>query len=161
MLSACMRTEASDILPDRDGGVDGLRGLLLDFMVASWSRSAPDIAGPGSRGVTLPESPEGGLSVHILSRSLSDSSLLTVVLDLREIMEVARGLRWGWSEDCSRGTRRLGRRMRSMNGLRSSAAYVLLDEADDDEEGGRAKSEEEVGSDGRDEGPSIMSMRSE
>lgn len=134
----------------------GVRGrLVLGFMLASRSRSGAPTGGPGRRGVAWPESPEGGLSVHIFaSESLSDSSPLALALWRRRasggVNDAASGLgRWGSGTTC--GARRLGRRKRSMNGLRSSAAKAGdAKEVAADEEGGRAKSEEDVGSDGRD-----------
>lgn len=139
----------------RGGGVDGLRGLAV-FMTVSRSRGALVITGPGSNGVHEPESPEGGVSVCIFtfSRSLSDSSLVLVP---ERIMVAASGLRGGRSgKEGARGTlRRLGRRTWSINGLRSSAAYVVLED-EEDVDGGRAKSDEDVGNGRRDEGPSIV-----
>lgn len=89
------------------GGVDGLLGLET-FMLPSLSTlsvelfdSEADTEEEGSdtmAGVLEPESTEGGLSVHILSLSLSDSSpasLGILVLYLRErgsVNEIARGL---------------------------------------------------------------------
>lgn len=119
------------------GGAEGLRGLLLlallVFMAFSWSRSESIPVefvrlGPMRSGVVAPESPEDGLSVHIIltfSRSLSDSSLLLLVLERRVRTEVARGLRSGVSAMVrgAREARRLGRRRRdAMNWLRSSCA---------------------------------------
>ena len=53
-------------------------------MLVSLSES---IVGPGSRGVACPES----LSVDILSRSLSESSPIALVLE-RRVKEVIKGL---------------------------------------------------------------------
>ena len=137
------------------GGVEGLRRLAV-LMTVSRSRGALLMMGPGSNGVQEPDSPEGGVSVCIFtfSRSLSDSSLVLVP---ERIMVVASGLCCGRSgNEGARGTlRRLGRRTWSMKGLRSSAAYVVLVDAED-VDGGRAKSDEDVGNGGRDEGPSMM-----
>lgn len=119
----------------------GVRGRLV-FMLVSLSES---IDGPGSKGVALPES----LSVDILSRSLSESSPVPFEL-WRRVKDVTRGL-WRrasaeWESPPGRGARRLGRRSRNMNGLRSSeedGARVV------DGEEGRAKSDVDVGRDGR------------
>lgn len=60
----------------RDGGMDGLRGLArFTLRRLAIRRSASSV-----RGVTSPEEPEGGLSVDILSLSLSESSPLMLVL---------------------------------------------------------------------------------
>lgn len=61
--------------------------LLLDFMLLSLSRlvvdlsfSANSVDGPGIGGVDGVFDPEEGVSVHIFSRSLSDSSPLILTL---------------------------------------------------------------------------------
>lgn len=59
---------------ERGGGVEGRVGVLL-MLVSEFALS--DDFSEGSEfneGVVAPESTEGGLSVHILSLSLSDSS---------------------------------------------------------------------------------------
>lgn len=95
---------SGSMLDNRRDGVDGLaagavevplvsipllESLLTDFMLLSLSTLAVDLSfsakedGParaGVLGVFEPEPAEGGLSVHIFSRSLSDSSPLALVL---------------------------------------------------------------------------------
>lgn len=117
----------------------GVRGRLV-FMLASLSES---ICGPGRSGVAFPES----LSVDILSLSLSESSPVPPEL-YRRVKEETSGL---WRGSCGgwlppRGPSMLGRRSRSKKGLRSSE-----DEGgrEVDGEDGRAKSDEEVGREGR------------
>jgi hypothetical protein len=121
------------------------------------------IAGP-SGGVGFPELLEGELSVHILSLSLSDSSPLRLSLRLDgRVNEVTNGLCSRVSEKYAAfGARTLGLRKRSSKGLASSAdtmrepgnATFALDD-----DGGRAKSVEEVGRDGLVEDSVISPMR--
>ncbi len=126
--------------------------LSLSTLVVERSFSAK-ADGPGSdgvEGVVAPESNDGGLSVHILSLSLSDSSPLGVVLIVCRrgiVKELASGL-WLRPSAALGGARRLGRRKRNNRGLNSSEA-VVWDETKADEDGCRAKSEEDAGSDGR------------
>ncbi|TBU49322.1 hypothetical protein BD309DRAFT_947827 [Dichomitus squalens] len=118
----------------------GVRERLV-FIVVSLSVS---ICGPGRRGVALPES----LSVDILSRSLSESSPFPLEL-YRRVKEVMSGL-WrrlsGGGLLPLLGLSRLGRRSRSRKGLRSSEA---LGGKEADGEDGNAKSDEDVGREGR------------
>ena len=71
---------------------------LSTLRVELLEREADTEEGSDMAGVLVPESTEGGLSVHILSLSLSDSSpcsLGMLVLYRRErgrVKEVARGL---------------------------------------------------------------------
>lgn len=119
----------------------GVRGRFV-FMLVSLSES---MDGPGRRGVAFPES----LSVDILSRSLSESSPVPFEL-WRRVKEVTRGLWRRASADRDsppgRGPRRLGRRSRNMKGLKSSEEVVGRDV---DGEEGRAKSDVDVGREGR------------
>ena len=112
------------------------------------------IGGPNG-GVGFSELLDGELSVHILSLSLSDSSPLRLSfrLDGRVVNEVTSGLCSRVSEKYAAfGARILGLRKRSSRGLVSSAETMgELGNATRlalDDDGGRAKSVEEVGSDG-------------
>jgi hypothetical protein len=106
-----------------------------------------------SGGVGFSELLDGELSVHILSLSLSDSSPLKLSFRLEgRVNEATKGLCSRVSEKYAAfGARILGLRKRSSKGLVSSVdmpigefeATLVLDE-----DGGRAKSVEEVGSDG-------------
>lgn len=102
----------------------------------------------------LPESPEGGLSVHIFALSPSASSMLMLVLyrlEIGRVDEVARGDWWrpSMSWNPVRGARRLGRRNRSINGLRSSAETASCGRLAGEVVEGSANSLVDVGSDGR------------
>ena len=86
-LRLCERVDGRSSFPELELEAEvmrgGVRGRLV-FMLVSLSES---IVGPGSRGVACPES----LSVDILSRSLSESSPIALVLD-RRVKEVIKGL---------------------------------------------------------------------
>ena len=85
------------------GGVEGLLARQafifpsLSTLKVEWEADTED-EGSDMAGVLVPESTEGGLSVHILFLSLSDSSpcsLGMLVLYLRErgrVKDIARGL---------------------------------------------------------------------
>jgi hypothetical protein len=130
------------------GGVEGgfeKLGLSLGSSIAA-SR-------PFKGGIGLSELPEE-LSVDILSLSLSDSSLNSADLLRRlewMVNEDARGLERRVSErKAVLGTRRLGRRNRWERIFGSSKVRDEVDAtALAEDEGGRAKSEEDVAKDGR------------
>jgi hypothetical protein len=131
---------ASTVLRGNLGGsVDGQHPLTVPLAFASMSS-------PTKGGVGFSELLDGELSVHILSLSLSESSVITLP---RRLKEATRGLRgrpsWRWV--ALGAAKMLGRRNRRKSELASSEGRVEVDVTLD--EGGRAKSDEEVGRDGR------------
>lgn len=123
----------------------GVKGVLEGFGLAGVASSS--LLSDFSGGVWFSELL--GESVDILSRSLSDSSaIIAVWLLLRAWKDkvLARGLWWLLC-------RRLGRRKRWNKKLGSSTELKEPPGLDD---GGRAKSEEDVGSDGLEESFGIL-----
>ena len=88
-------------------------------------------------GVVAPESIDDGLSVHIFSRSLSDSSpmsllmLVLYLLDRGNVKDRASGL-WSRPSEVRGGARRLGRRNLWMRGLFTSSEGDEKGVAEDD-----------------------------
>ena len=120
----------------------------------SFSIKAVEEPGTGGvDGVLEPESVNGGLSVHIFSLSLSDSSPLAMLLvvcrlDMGTVKEDSASGLWILLSERNDGfgaASRLGLLNRNIRGLNSS----VFDADDEEVDECRAKSDEEAGNDGR------------
>lgn len=135
----------------RRGGVEGSL-LCLSFL----DRSSSLFSGTRGGGVGFSELPEpdGELSVYIRSLSLSDSSEIATLCRPRldgEVLPVKDATRGLWRRASDKypdfGTSKLGRRKRGSRGLASSKGRDEEEATALDEDGGKAKSVEDVGSD--------------